>query len=535
MQNFNSKKNENKMAETQNTNPQLIDVPLENLSVPMSHPRREKGDIETLQRSIRKNGLLEPITVCKSEDDESYMVIDGTRRLTVCADFGWKSVSCIVVNSMPLGQIAHYAYEKNMERKTLSPIEIAMHIKAMQEKYGYSLRELDALGYGSPALISQKVKLLDLPGPVKEMIESGKLKMAHGVALGKLKKAKTQEKMARQACDFGWTAKRLNVSIEKFLEKGKKPPKERVKIPQGDIPGVYFKDSKDMSELATNSVHLIVTSPPYCVGMEFEKGISYSDHWENMREVMAEAGRVLVPGGIMALNVGDIHNYKGEKGKNKFSQIQLVGHKYQQFLRRHKIYLTDIISWVRSTRAHSRDVSKAWSDKTPHTSYRIIITHDPVYIFRKAGEREIPSEEAALNSRITKEEWLQWAGGVWMIDRVKNMKGHPAIFPDELVYRLVRMFSYEGDTVLDPFLGSGTTVKVARELNREGIGYEREIQYKSVIMEKLGVSSDAESGQPMLDFVKQAIVSPAVEDAEAAAGAQLFRDEEKVEETVSAG
>ena len=186
------------------------------------------------------------------------------------------------------------------------------------------------------------------------------------------------------------------------------------------------------------------------------------------------------------LNVGDIHNFKGKNGKNDFSQIQLVGSKYQAFLRRHNIYLTDIIAWVKST--NGREVFKAWSNDTEHTDYRIIISHDPVYIYRKKGKREAPSEEIALQSRLTREEWSRWAHGIWEIPRVRDMDGHPAVYPDELVHRLVKMFSYVGDTVLDPFLGSGTTVKVARELGREAVGYERELQYKAAIMRKLGMT-----------------------------------------------
>ncbi|WP_457570928.1 DNA methyltransferase [Desulfovulcanus sp.] len=524
-------------VEAQNNRPEIIEISLENLSVPLSHPRRNKGDMESLQRSIRKNGLLEPITVCKSEDDDSYMVIDGTRRLTVFTEFGWESAPCIVVESMPLGKIAHYAFEKNMERRSLSPIEIALHIKEMQKKYGYSLRELDALGYGSPALISQKVKLLDLPGGVKEMIESGKLTTAHGVALGKLEKAKTQEKMAKQACDFGWTAKRLNIAIKNLLKKGAVPPKKRVKIPDGDIPGVYFKDSKDMSELPDNSVHLIVTSPPYGVGKEYEVGNTFEDLLDTVQGVMSECARVLVPGGIMALNVGDIQNFKGKTGKSDVVQIQLMGHFYQTALRRHQIYLTDQIIWQKPLSwANRKHVS--YSENTVHASYRIIQHYEPVYIFRKNGQRELPDEETRMKSLLTKEQWTEWVQGIWKIQTVQKMGKHPCEWPEELPKRLIKMYSFENDVVLDPFLGSGTTVKVARELNRKAIGYERELQYKSVIMEKLGVNSHAECAQPMLDFVKQAMVGPAVEDAEtaaeAAAGAKLFRDEEKAEETASA-
>ena len=495
--------NNQAQVESKTIDNRIIEVPVENLSIPVSHPRRRQGDMETLEKSIRQNGLLEPLTVCKSEDGQQYMVVDGTRRLTVIMGFGWKSVPCIALDSMPLGQIAHFSFEKNMERKSLDPIEIALHLKSMQEKYGYSMRELETLGYGSTTAISQKIKLLDLPDAVKKSIENGELAVSHGLALCKLENAKHQEKMAKQAMDYEWSAKTLERNVENFLAKGKTTPKEKVKVPEGDIPGVYFKDANDMSELPNKSVHLCVTSPPYCVGMEFEKGISYDDHWENMQEVMAEVARTLVPGGVLALNVGDIHNFKGAKGNNKIPQIQLVGHKYQSFLRQHQVYLTDQIVWVKRMFPHSQDKSRVLTDKTRHTAYRIVLNHEPVYIFRKKGEREVPSEEIALNSRISKKEWNHYASSVWMIDHVRRMDGHPAIFPEELVRRLVNMFSYEGDTVLDPFLGSGTTVKVARELNREGIGYEREIQYKSVIMEKLGVEGTSPVVGSMVEYSKK--------------------------------
>jgi ParB/RepB/Spo0J family partition protein len=522
-------------TEAPNTNPQIINVPMEMLSVPVSHPRRNSGDMETLQKSISQNGLLEPLTVCKSDEGDFYMVIDGTRRLTALLEFGWKTVPCIILNSMPLGEIAHFAYEKNMERRSLSPIEIALHLKSMREKYGYSLRDLEALGYGSPALISQKIKLLNLPVKVKKMIEKAEITTAHGVALCKLANKQQQEKMAKRAHDSGWPAKRLGIAIEKLVEKSKSAPKEKVSIPEGEIPGVYFKDAKDMSELPDKSVHLIVTSPPYSVGMEYEKGISYDEHWENMQAVMAESARVLVPGGVLALNVADIHNYKGPDGKAKKSQIQLVGHKYQSFLRRHQIYLSDIIIWVKRTYAVSLDVSKAWSDKTPHTGYRILISHEPVYIFRKAGEREVPSEDVALSSGITRQEWDKWITGVWTINTVNKNDGHPAVYPDELAYRLIKMFSYEGDRVLDPFLGSGTTIKVARELGREAIGYEREIQYKTVIMQKLGLTEETIQPDTMLGYYKKTMDLEALEQesikAEAEAASKLFGMEAEVFET----
>jgi DNA modification methylase len=115
------------------------------------------------------------------------------------------------------------------------------------------------------------------------------------------------------------------------------------------------------------------------------------------------------------------------------------------------------------------------------------------------------------------------------------MDGHPAMYPEELVYRLVKMFSYESDTVLDPFLGSGTTIKVARELGREAIGYEREIQYKTVIMQKLGLTEDTTQPDTMLGYYKKTMDLEALEQesikAEAEAASKLFGMEAEVFET----
>jgi DNA modification methylase len=173
------------------------------------------------------------------------------------------------------------------------------------------------------------------------------------------------------------------------------------------------------------------------------------------------------------------------------------------------VYLTDHIIWKKSLNWKKRpDVS--FNEETLHCSYRILANWEPIYIFRKKGERTVPSEDVVLKSKLTKEQWTAWAQGVWSIEPVRKQEGHPAVFPDELPHRLIKMFSYEGDTVLDPWLGSGTTIKVARELNRVGIGYEKEAQYKEVIMRKLGISLKADEHKDVdkkIEIVKEAFTS----------------------------
>jgi modification methylase len=450
------------------------------------HPRNTLGDIESLQGSIKRDGLQEPLMVYDVGDNQ-YAVIDGVRRLAAIQEFGWQNVPCLIYKGMDASDAAHISYVKNTERNSLNPVEIALHLKAMIDEFGYNQRELELKGYGSPAKISGQLKLLDLPESIQKQIQDSELTAAHGLAIVKLPTKKEQENMAKQIKDFDLSAKKTEIRISRYLDKGKKKV-EKIKemTPSPDIPGVYFKDSRDMSELPDKSVHLIVSSPPYGVGMEYEKGVTYDEHLEMLNAVMDECGRVLIPGGVMALNVGDIYNFRGSKGKNDYSQIQLMGHKYQSFLRKHRIYLKSHIIW-KKTMAWTKRPEIFFDEDTNHTSYKILDTFEPVYIFRKEGKREIPSEDVVLRSKLTKEQWKAWVPSIWEITPVKNMEGHPSIYPDELVSRLIKMYSYEGDMVLDPFLGSGTTVKVARELHRDGIGYEREIQYKPVIMKKLGL------------------------------------------------
>lgn len=478
-------------------------IPLSKLEIHPTHVRKNPGNLDSLGQSIGKNTILEPIIVTRKKNTDRYYIISGVRRYLASVALGAQDVICYVKEEIDESEISIQSFITNNEHKDIDPIEIA-NFFADQKKLGLSHRELEVLSDCSPAKITLYLKLLDLPESVQTLISSGKLTPSHGVELSKLSSPKHQEKMAKHSIDFEWSAKRTGLKVEKFLKKNKQPILKSTKIPEGDIPGVFLKDSRDMSEIESGAVHLIVTSPSYYIGMEFEKGYSEEEHWENIRAVIEEMVRVTCPGGYIIINVGDMHNYKGPKGNNGFSQIKLVGHIYQKFLRKYGIYLKDIIIWCKATHAFSRDVSKAWSENTPHTGYGIHINHDYIYVFQKKGERELPSEDIILRSRITKEEWVQWATSVWMIDRVRRMEGHPAMFPEELVRRLVRMYSYEGDVVLDPFLGSGTTVKVARELGRQAYGYERLEQYKEVIMKKLGIEPAPET-YSMVDYGKQSL------------------------------
>jgi DNA modification methylase len=349
-------------------------------------------------------------------------------------------------------------------------------------------------GYGSQANLSKQVKLLDLPAKIQKQIASGSLTKAHGFELNKINDDKMIPRVAKMAVTNEWSAKKLRNNIDRMNRKASKAAKKEAPIPtpDHDVPGVYFKDARDMAELGDNSVGLIFTSPPYYIGMEFEAGYTYAEHLENIKDVLQKCAKVLVPGGVFAINVGNITNFKGENGTEKPSRIQPMLHIYNSILKKYGFHLQSEIIWFKGFNSFTKDINVNYSDETAHAEYGIVNRHEPIYIFKKKGERPVPEDEnIILQSRLSRPEWQSYAPSVWQINSVRGDKGHPCVFPDELARRIIRMYSYVGETVLDPFLGSGTTIKVARELGREGVGYERDLRYKATIMEKLGLAHAA--------------------------------------------
>jgi len=477
------------------TKTNLVEVSINDLNKDPNHPRQERGDLEALTKSIRHDGIMNPPIVQKVAEGKC-LIIDGDRRVEVAKTLGYETVPCIVYEGYKPAEAAHKSYVLNTERNQLNAIEIALHIKKMREEFEYSYTDLEIMGYGSRSSISKKLSLLGLPVKTQEQIGGGKLTAAHGEALLKLGDPEKIKKTAKLAVDNDWSAKKTKTKVEIHLKAVKKVAKKDViaeRVSDQEVPGAYFKDAKNMSELPADCIGEIVTSPPYNVEMEYEKGVSFSEHLENIESVLAESARVLIPGGTMCINVADIFNFRGATGKNSFSQIQPMAHIYQKMLRKHGVYFRDQVIWVKDRKPYTGNATINYSEDTKHAEYRIIARHEPVLIFRKKGVRPTPSEDIVLKSRLTREEWKMYAPSVWEINHVRSADDHPARFPEELVSRLIKMYSYIGETVLDPFLGSGTTIKVARELGREGVGYERDLRYKATIMKKLGVEVPAET------------------------------------------
>lgn len=253
-------------------------------------------------------------------------------------------------------------------------------------------------------------------------------------------------------------------------------------------PIVYFKSSEHMDELKDNSIQFIITSPPYGkikdYGIDTQIGFSdsFETYFERLNQVWHECYRVLEPYCRMAINVGDQYLRTTEYGRYR---ILSVANKVIEDCQKIGFdYLGDIIWQKVSTTNTTGGCSLMGSIYYPRNG---LLTYDyeHILIFKKAhGKGRKVDIIIKEMSKISLSEWKKWFIGHWNFPGIIQ-KEHIAMFPEELPYRLIRMFSFIGDTVLDPFVGSGTTLKVAKSLSRKSIGYEVNRNFYSIILNKV--------------------------------------------------
>jgi len=250
---------------------------------------------------------------------------------------------------------------------------------------------------------------------------------------------------------------------------------------------IVIADAKDMREIPNNSAHLIVTSPPYWSLKEYGKNEhigfdqAYEEYIRDIAEVLKESARILKPGRFACLVVGTAVSDLEMKSipSDVIAVMKEIGFTFKK----------EII-WVKPKGVQGlwqRGTTQFLKDKPYPCNLNLNIVHEYILIFQKEGqpELELQEEEKLSEDFIKKVAW-----SVWQLD-VSKTKGHPAPFPEELVRRLILLYSFKGETVLDPFLGSGTTTKVAREVERNSIGYEINLDYLELIKEKVGYDQKA--------------------------------------------
>ena len=268
-------------------------------------------------------------------------------------------------------------------------------------------------------------------------------------------------------------------------------------------------DSRQMTELKDKSVHLVITSPPYwqLKDYEIENQIGYNDSYEeyinNLNLVWKECYRVLNNGCRLCVNIGDQFARAVYYGRYKVIPIRTEIIKFCEAIGFD--YMGAIIWQKKTTSNTTGGASLMGSYPTPRNGI-LSIDYEFILLFKKLGTPIKPNKELKEQSKMTKEEWKEYFSGHWNFGGTRQ-DGHIAMFPQELPKRLIKMFSFVGDIVLDPFLGSGTTSLAARRLNRNSVGYEINPDFIPYIKRKLGVNQGGIFDTDY-NFIKQEMTNP---------------------------
>lgn len=245
-----------------------------------------------------------------------------------------------------------------------------------------------------------------------------------------------------------------------------------------------------MNLLPDTSVHLVITSPPYWqlkdYGSDAQIGFnnSYEDYINNLNLVWKECHRVLHPGCRLCINIGDQFARSVYYGRYKVIPIRTEIIKFCEAIGFD--YMGAII-WQKVTTCNTTGGATIMGSFPYPRNGILKLDYEFILIFKKLGNSPKPTREQKELSKLTKEEWNTYFSGHWNFAGVKQ-NGHIAMFPEELPARLIKMFSFAGETVLDPFLGSGTTSLAAKNLSRNSVGYEINADYIPIIKEKLNVT-----------------------------------------------
>ncbi len=249
-------------------------------------------------------------------------------------------------------------------------------------------------------------------------------------------------------------------------------------------------DSRCMIELQDKSVHLVITSPPYWQLKDYgtNEQIGFNDSYENyinsLNLVWKECYRVLDNGCRLCVNIGDQFARSVYYGRYKVIPIRTEIIKFCESIGFD--YMGAIIWQKKTTTNTTGGASIMGSFPFPRNGI-LSIDYEFILLFKKLGMPKRPDKNTKEQSRLTKEEWKEYFSGHWNFGGVKQ-DGHIAMFPEELPKRLIKMFSFVGDIILDPFLGSGTTSLAAKNLNRNSVGYEIHHEFIPYIKQKLQVN-----------------------------------------------
>jgi len=281
-----------------------------------------------------------------------------------------------------------------------------------------------------------------------------------------------QKKNGTRTSSFG-TQGRINHDSSQFynsrLYEGLNSTKS-IDLTENKFPPEYLNkhichSSEKMAEIPENSIHLMITSPPYNVTKEYDDNLSLAEYLEMLKNVWKETYRVLVPGGRACINIANL----GRKPYIPLHSYIIEAMNEIGFLMRGEII------W---NKAGSASPSTAWGSWLSAANPVLRDIHEYILVFSKDSYTH---NRKGKENTITKEEFLEWTKSIWTFPAVSAKSiGHPAPFPEELPLRLIKLYSFKKDIVLDPFLGSGTTSLAALKNGRNYIGFDTNESYISL-------------------------------------------------------
>ncbi|HEY9075326.1 MAG TPA: site-specific DNA-methyltransferase [Anaerolineaceae bacterium] len=234
---------------------------------------------------------------------------------------------------------------------------------------------------------------------------------------------------------------------------------------------IFQSSSEQMQELPDGCLHLVVTSPPYNSSKTYNSDLSLSEYLAFLQRVFCESYRVLAYGGRACINVANL-------GRKPYIPLSAY---ISQLMIEIGFQMRGEIIWNKGAGA---GISMAWGSWRSASNPVLRDTHEYILIFSK-GDFQRKKFPGAV-STISAEQFMEWTKSVWSIVPESAQKvGHPAPFPVELPYRLIQLYTYKGDTVLDPFMGSGSTALACLKSGRKYIGYELDSVYTRLAEERI--------------------------------------------------
>lgn len=241
-------------------------------------------------------------------------------------------------------------------------------------------------------------------------------------------------------------------------------------IPFKILDNVILGDSQKLELIPNDSIHLMITSPPYNVKKDYDDDLTLNEYLILLENVFKETWRVLVPGGRAAINITNI-------GRKPYIPL----HSYIiQIMHDIGFHMRGEIIWDKGA---SAGVSTAWGSFASASNPCLRDIHEYILIFSKLTNK---LERLAKENSIDKKDFVEWSKSIWRFSTVSAKKiGHPAPFPEQLPLRLIEFYSYVGDVILDPFMGSGTTAIASLKLKRHYIGYEISQEYYNLAKKRI--------------------------------------------------